>query len=252
ECAASEPITLLRDVYSTERAVTTVPESLTLTGLERAYTTNFTVNASALRSEIGAADAERALDADVRVVINDCRRDRERMKLILEGSADITVITARRSEDGMNDCMSHSFTTPVKCELDSNVTDDPDNFRYRCVSSVTMVRPRLDTNGLYCDFEVALALFAMSRESVTAVGSAHPDETAADSINDGASMILCCPTADETLWDIAKRYRTTMAAISEANSFTEPECHSQYRVKSKHNILLIPCRAKTVMPATGA
>jgi len=247
ECAADKPVTLLRDVYSTERPAAASLTDVTLTRLERGYTTNFSVNASAARSDIGAADAERALDADVRVVIGDFRYDRERSRLILEGSADICVTCSHKCEDGVIEYSSHNFSAPVRCELEAGFagsdTLSGDSLHFRCTSAVTMVRTRLDSSAVYCDFEVAMALFAVRRETVSTVSAAVicDGSSAGDalSVRDGGSFILCYPASGETLWDIAKRYRTACNSIADMNGFSDAERSPQFQVKKKYGVLLV-------------
>jgi len=244
ECAAVSNVSLLRDVYSTERAVKIGSSEITLTRLERGYITNFSVNAFAPRSEVGASDAERAIDADVRVSITGFGRDRERMKLLLEGNAEITVTALRKTEDGTAEYSGHTFNSPVKCELESGFVggDVFEELKFRCIPSVTMVRTRMDRDNIYCDFEVAVALFAFHRETMTVVGSAEAAE--ADNDTDDGALILCYPNSDETLWDIAKRYRTTCTAVAEANMLGENERSPRSQLKKKHSVLLIPSASK--------
>ena len=54
--------------------------------------------------------------------------------------------------------------------------------------------------------------------------------------DDGAKITLYYPSKDETLWDIAKKYGTTEAELSQINGIS----------KSPEGVLMIPSRkAKT-------
>jgi len=243
ECAVTSPVTLTRDVYSTERPIRTKTAEVKLCGLERAYSSNFSVNASISRAEAGAADAERVLDADVKVNITDPKCDGERGgRLTLEGNADITMTSLRRTDDGVNEYSTHTFTVPVKCEAGDS-TGMADEMHFRCCPTVTMLRTRLDSSSLYCDFEVAVALFAVKEEIVTVIenAAAMPEEAEGEQAKkrDG-SMILCYPSRSETLWDIAKRYRVTSESLAEVNGLAENERTHDYGIGRKYHVMLIP------------
>lgn len=62
------------------------------------------------------------------------------------------------------------------------------------------------------------------------VGAEYEPE---ESDNHGPGLIIRKPREKESLWDIAKAYRTTMAAVSAANGLTSDELTGEY--------LLIPC-----------
>ena len=63
--------------------------------------------------------------------------------------------------------------------------------------------------------------YAMKAEEATYVGAVLPTEDRLSSAKD--SMTLCYPAPGETLWQIAKRYRTTERALLAANSLGEGE-----------------------------
>ncbi len=234
ECALSEPVSMVRDIYSTERATNVDIREVTTTKFERGYTTNFSVNSSVARNESPSLDADRVVDADVRLTFGEFTQDASRSKIGVEGSAEVTVTTAKKDEGGVNDYASHTFTVPVKCELDGRFAE---GMKYRCVSSVTSTRTRLDSASVYVDFEVALALLTMCEERCTVVERAASNPNGAQPKS--ASLVLCYPTEGETLWDIAKRYRTTCDKIADANSLAEGERSPSFAVRKKYKVIMI-------------
>ena len=101
-----------------------------------------------------------------------------------------------------------------------------------------MVRVRLDPGSLYCDFEVALTLFAVASEEAETVSRLTVREPIPEKRE--SVLRLCYPTAEETLWQVARRYHTTCQAIAAANALNEADGLPDTPARRKHSVLLIP------------
>lgn len=209
---AETPLTL--DAYSTSHPSQCAMKRLELSSLGKLVSSNFSVNESAPRESLGLpGDVDRSwniVDTQADVSLSSCSFDRGRAQL--SGEARISCILSDRSEFAAAD-----FTVPVRCELSVGDMSLSGPAAFSCTCKATDLRARIDPSKIFCDFEVSLNAVFLKRamrqavESITVSGEPLPDS------NDSSKLILCYPSPGETLWQIAKRYRTTKAKLADAN-----------------------------------
>jgi LysM domain. len=213
----NDSVSVTRDIYSTEYECTANHVKLDVTSLNRSYNMNFSVNASKSRIECNAENAVNVICNDVALSLTDVTLDKSRSKLILEGNADVTIVSEMNNPE--TSFAGIQFTTPVKCELDGATIDS--NFEYICSASVINNKGRLDTNNVYIDFEVAVNMVILSKSATDVIAAVNLDRDHKLSTEGRPPLTLYYPSQNELLWDIAKRYRTTSQAIMTANNLSD-------------------------------
>ena len=93
------------------------------------------------------------------------------------------------------------------------------------------IRTRLDTGTITCDFEVMAGILQWESADVTVVRAASVDRSAKKPAR--LPIVLCYPRPGQRLWEIAKRYDTTVSAIAAVN-------HLSGDAVASEKVLLIP------------
>lgn len=213
----NDSVEVTKDIYSTEYDCKADYTKLDVTCLNRSYNMNFSVNASKARNECNAEEAVNVICTEVDLTIDSVKLDKSRLKLVLEGTADITVISEINNPDSTYSGIQ--FNTPVKCELDGNSIDS--NFEYVCSASVINNKGRLDSHNVYADFEVAVNMIVLGKYTSNVIETVDLDRDNKLTTEGRPPLTLYYPQHGELLWDIAKRYRTTSQAITTANNLPE-------------------------------
>ncbi|MCI8388929.1 MAG: LysM peptidoglycan-binding domain-containing protein [Clostridiales bacterium] len=209
---ADTPLTL--DVYSVDRDSNCDMRTLDLSSMGKLISSNFSVNEGIPRDELGLpgeADAAwNIVDTQAEVKMNSAVPSRGRTQI--SGEALISCILSDRS----GGFAAAEFTLPVKCELSTGELAEP--IAFICDCKAYDIRARLDPNRLSCDFEVSLNALFIKKARTEAVETVKISKEPRAAADESASLVLCYPSAGESLWQIAKRYNTTTSAISAMNS----------------------------------
>jgi len=96
------------------------------------------------------------------------------------------------------------------------------------------VQGSLGDRGIEVRFSVEFRAEAVSRKKRVCVSSAKISSEAPKDLTGAPSLVLRCKNRQETLWDLAKRYNTTVTTILSANDL-EDEMNV-----SEEKLLLIP------------
>ena len=136
-------------------------------------------------------------------------------RIVLDGSLDISVICM--SDDGKY--FPLNGTVPIRWDTDaSGMPDTADLLPVTdCTVVGTTVRIDPSSNTVTCDAElsVALSLSAKETHALPRTLSVPPDSKTYTAYAE--PLILCYPEPDETVWDIAKRYRIPPNSVLQAN-----------------------------------
>lgn len=134
--------------------------------------------------------------------------------LILEGMLDISLLCT--DENGQYFPLSASV--PIRREADTHGIDDPAQLLWHaeCTTESVTAKPDPLSRTVHCEAELSL-LLSLSEKKPYAIP--HALTLSPDPLTPPPSdpLILCSPEADETVWDIAKRYRIAPAVLCEAN-----------------------------------
>ncbi len=116
--------------------------------------------------------------------------------------------------DGNGSFYAADFKVPIRFDANAGNIKLPVN--YLCSMTPSDLRISLSSDRISVDFEVSLSAEIFSREHTKILDTLHILEKKPPVI-DGTSLTLCYPTPGDTLWNIAKRYNTTVNAIDSLN-----------------------------------
>lgn len=253
-CMCDRPTMLTRDIYSTEYKTDAEYRTVQVCRLGKVIQTNFSVNARddfesvaaqarADRSEDGADDnsispavpmrlprAPTILFADAEIKSLSADFDEQKSRITVSGTAEVYMIV---NDEGT--IRGISFTVPIKNELDGY------GIGGRVIPTASAacqaVHGRADTSSVYADFEVMLTVTAYAETDEELIDKLILDKSAAVDPSSQPPILIYYPHKGESLWSIAKRYSTTVAALREAN-------HLQGDVSPDDGVMLIPRHRK--------
>lgn len=252
-CTCNNRTSLIRDIYSTDYKSSAAYSTVGLCRPCRMITSNFSVNAgekfefsadAAPRQADSEADGEAVISktplqiprapsvvfSDASVTSLSSELDTQRGRVVITGTASVYMIVS----DG-NTFQGITFTVPLKSETDGyGLTED-------CITSAEAVcgpvRGRADTGSVYADFEVMLNICVTPVCSETVIQSLSIDKNSPFDPMSRPPILIYYPHRGEELWEIAKKYSTTVAALREAN-------HIQSDVTADDSVIIIPRRRK--------
>ena len=231
---------LTRDMYSTAYECENKYADTELSSLLRCSSFNFTVNASVPRSESGASEMREVIAAAVSLSAPMITPHEGTNRALYEAEASVAV-TGLTAEVELT---SANFNFPVKSEFDAGI--DP-SFPYtiKCLASPVNVRGRLEPGAICADFEIMLDHMTLGSRRVQLLSSCTLTRDKPVDHSGTAPVMLYYPQPEESLWEIARHYKTTRHAIAEANGLQED------RIGSEH-VILIPRLTvkKTEKPAS--
>lgn len=215
---------LVLDAYSTSRGCECITDEVEYEDEEKIIFSNFSVGESASRTDYVIPDTANIVDTAADILMDSLTFERGRA--ILSGTASLSCILKASGE-----YMSAEINIPVRCELNAGDFSEP--ISMHCEAKAHDIRARLDSERIYFDFEVSLwaKLCERSRRkyvsAIRLIGESKASQTQ-------STVTLCYPSGDDTLWNIAKRYGTTVEAIEAANP-------------SGGRVLMVPCAPRGIV-----
>jgi len=202
-----QELTLLSDLYSTAYDMTYEAEPMTLTGFFETMTRRQTVREVL---EIGVV-AESILSLSVCCGAVSVSREGE--YVVLRTGA--TVRTLYLDEGGVPLVAERCIDVSSQLELpaDCRVTA-----RAVCTEEV---QGSLGDRGIEVRFPVDFQVEAVSRVKRVCISAAKLNTEAPKDLTGAPSLVLRCLGRQETAWDLAKKYNTTIASILAANLLGE-------------------------------
>lgn len=197
------------DMYSTDYESAEDTETLEYETVQYAKAFNFSADGSTPRDdtdfdEIVATTATASVEGV----------EKQGGKLVFTGNADVSVILT----NGAGVYLSRSYTIPFRAQTDAGRIGD--DFHYIANAFVMSAASRLYENNIYSDLEILItyAIFEKHAEEMIRQSNVYKDKPIAREAS--ASLTLYYPTASDTLWDIAKKYGTTVPEIMAANGLS--------------------------------
>lgn len=236
DCAVNAPTAVTRDMYAISHEYDTHYTERQLYRLCGAPHGNFTVNESITRQAAGADTVKEVLCADVSLRTPTVVSDVNRGKIIFDGNADLSIIATDGSE-----YLPIKFTIPYHYETDCRNIGE----KILCTSDLVPcnLHVRLDAGNVSVDFEVMVGAMILSQTNVRMVESITFDASKGTGERRRAPIILYYPKHGESLWNIAKRYQTTRAAIASTN-------HISGDIITGEKVIIVP-RAHARVGYTG-
>lgn len=219
------------DIYSTKYEGTSEVSQKNATVFQRCFSSNVSVNSSSPRSEIKAENVKNIFTGTVKLKNVSSIYTKEKNKIATEGVAEVMLVCENNTEQEDGEFFSSfNYEYPFRCETDAS--DDLSKSKLSVQCSILDTKFRADSQNLYSDFEVSVKVTATEPYEVKYVSSARFDKESKIK-SERAPFTLCYPSGDETLWDIAKRYKITVESIIEANNLSDEDI-------SAKKVLLIP------------
>lgn len=179
-----------------------------------------------LKTVIGAFSASTTISHDPQEHVHsviDCsmhpsleRRDIKNGRLTLDGTMDVSLICS--TEEGKY--LPLSASVPIHWDTDGSALPDTSALILYadCTVSGTTLRIDASTNSIVCDAELSVCLSVSAKEThaLPSALKVHADNKI--SAQPRESLIFYYPEQNESVWDIAKRYRITPQALISANA----------------------------------
>jgi len=170
---------------------------------------NFSVGENVKREDMKLPEGDYNI-VNTDIVIDSPRLETNNSRRILTATASVSVIL--QNKDG-------NFTTAetvIPVRFEPGTGDISEFAAMQCRMCPSDIRTRIDSDKLCFDFEVSVRCEIGERRKLRAV-SVIELNSRENTQNNNSAMTVCYRNAGETLWDIAKRYSTTVSAIESAN-----------------------------------
>ncbi len=225
ELFCNEEATLTTDMYSTDYESNCTAETLPYESVLAAKTFNFTADGSIKSDD---TDFDRIVMATAAVSVDHTEKTGNKLWFI--GNMHLSVILT----NGEGIYLSKNFELPLRAETDG--TSLPEAFDIRTRQSVLSVSAKLEGDTIHVSLEplISYIIFEKHREDHILSMSVYKDRPIRR--EQKTSLLLCYPAKSDTLWDIAKKYSTTTAALMEMNGIA---------AETTPAVLVIPTRGNT-------
>ena len=152
--------------------------------------------------------------------------DEQKCRITISGTAEIYMII---NDNG--NTRGICFETPFKNELDGYGMTG--NIISSASCACQTVHGRADTSTVYADFEVILYVTAFSVSDEEIIDKVALDKASKFDPMSRPPILIYYPHRGESLWEIAKKYSTTVNALREVN-------HIQGDVSPDDSVMIIP------------
>ena len=210
EEAVSEENEITTDMYSTDYESFCEAETLTFDTVLCARNFNFSTRGTLPRDD---KDFDKIVLTNATASVESM--EKQGNKFLFTGNSEVSVILTNSA--GVY--LSRNFTVPFRAETDAARIAS----KYRILPHATVIATsgRMDDTSILCDLEILISfvLFETHEESYVRACNVYKDRPVARNAN--ASLTLYYPTATDSLWDIAKKYSTTVPELLSLNNMSE-------------------------------
>ena len=225
EIFCNEETEITTDMYSTEYESTCEEEPLSYETALCAKSFNFSADGSAERED---SDFDRIVMTTATANIE--KTEKQGNKLLFSGTANVCAILT----NGEGIYLSRNFTLPFRAETEAPRTTCA--FAAEAEAFVLSAMARLDGEHIQTNLEVLISYTVLEQHTEPRVRqiSVYKDRPARG--EKSPSLTLCYPSYEDTLWDVAKKYSTTVPELMSANGIS---------AENIPNVLVIPRRTAT-------
>lgn len=233
EIAASAPISYIKDIYSKSADCECSRKKLVLRTPAACFNGNATVSGSADLASLGIDSGMRLCDISARLLPDIEKTLSPSGRLTLTGKMKISAVADNGAE-----------LIPVEYDTDYKyVTELPeaaalDSPEISLIATVGETKGRIDSDSIVADCELCVAVLIEDKEEIDALSEINLTPSSFVPIP-ASHICVCYPASGETLWDIAKRYRTETEAIAEKNSLDLADSPDSPDSLSKAKFLII-------------
>lgn len=190
---------------------------------------NFTLGDSVALEDAGINPASAIIDSTGNAYIEECTC--ENGKCTISGKAKFNLQLQRSDEYSVSEIeFPFKYTVNLK---DSNLHNAYD---ISCRAEVISTRARIDSERVGIDAEIAVCGSCMAIEEVSALDTVHFGEGFKTKRGE---FVVCFPSSDDTLWSVAKRYRSHISTVAEENQLQDSSSPDLNTSLSGVNYLLV-------------
>ena len=220
ETAASAPITYFKDLYSKNSDCETAYTEMLLHSPASAFNGHSTVSAAHELTSLGLDSGMKLCDVTAKILPDVEKELSPSGKLTLTGKMRIFAVA-----DNGGEFIPIEYDSDFRYSIDLIEAAGISNPTISAVMTVGDLKGRIDAENVVCDCELCAAVLIETKQSIKVLSEANVSQ-ASDTDTSSASILVCYPSRGETLWDIAKKYKTDVSDIAEKNSlppFASPD-----------------------------
>lgn len=214
EVASSAPITYIKDIYSKNADCETAHTELVLHSPVAAFNAHATFSAAHEPSSLGLDSGMKLCDVTAKILPDIEKELSSNGRLTLAGKMRIFAIA-----DNGGEFIPIEYDGDFRYSADISEAVGFDDPVISAILTIGDVKGRIDAESILCDCEICAAVLIENKQKIAALSEAN---FTSSSFGDesGASILVCYPAKDETLWDVAKKYRTDTTSIAQKNSIS--------------------------------
>lgn len=201
----NDTLSYTADWYATDRQSRCTSERYRLPRLLRQVNANFTQSEARTLEELGLAPGTQIVDIAGVAVIDGV--EVERGKYVVNGKCRYSLVTA---EDG--ELNSKELELPLRYVLDGSAEDVPHTHEGQL--QLLSARARMDAERLAIDAELGICLCILGESEINMVSETSVGE-ATERVP--GALVLCYPSAQDTLWSVGKRYGASLDELVRVN-----------------------------------
>ncbi len=210
EVAKNSDVSLLNDCYSTKCQSENTYKTIDIYSALKTQNASFTSSESVKRKNNEIVEIVELL-ADPVYEKTEIKNGKAQML----GTLNVDIIgKSKENENGESEYLSDSYEIPIKYECDlARVCGEIIN---RCDFSLGNINARYDTDKFYCTAEILPSYTIIEKNKMQILDSCVLKKDK-EIKNDASCVRVYFPKDSDTLWEVAKKYHTTVKAIAEQN-----------------------------------
>ncbi len=195
----NQEVVYTSDIYSTKNECECRVSEVSARRVLACQNANFTLSERVPLANAGVPEDAQLIDTLGTVCFERCEAIDGRQ--VFSGNAEFCVIYKKDTE-----VYSNTLKLPVKYEMQSSGTP----VAFDCTGEATDIRARIEQGELRIDAELMLSMDSIGESVAEMVESVR----FGDAIENGeCELIVCYPSADDTLWSVAKRYKVAPSDV---------------------------------------
>ncbi len=212
EVAATTEITYIKDVYSKNHDCESSRRKLMLPSPLACWNGNATFSSSkpltvlSLDSGMRLCDVKATLLPEIKTEISDNGR------FTASGKIKFSAIADNGAE-----LIPAEFEADIKYTCDLHEDLQGQSLKTSVAAVISEAKGRIDSDRIICDCELYISCLIDKDQEIDSISEINLTPSAF-SQPDASHIRVCYPSANETLWDVAKRYRMDTDVIAEKNS----------------------------------
>ena len=205
----TDSVTYVKDIYSTERETSCEYRDIPFLRDGRALNSNFTQSDSMTLEDAGLSPEHKLIDIEGHAHAESATLDGGRW--IFTGKTRFSLLCEKDGE-----YMCSEIEMPYRYTVESKQSESDDAYA-SATAEVINARARLDGERIGVDAEVTVCCVISSKDEARMLDNASFGEEKEKSRGE---YVVCYPSREDSLWSVAKRYSTTVHALSHANKLT--------------------------------